>query len=146
MPKKGSVEDLSVEELRRLLVEKRRASRQERLERFRRTGRVVVVAPDVESNSLESLRAGTIDETEESTPDTHPKPKAKRILDGFLLAIEILAIGGLFFVLFNGLNIIRELNQEVVAALEQPTLTPTPLIVAVVLPSGHTPPDSPGGA
>jgi sortase A len=27
-----------------------------------------------------------------------------------------------------------------------PTLTPTPLVVAVVLPSGHTPPDSPGGA
>jgi len=48
MPKTGSVEDLSVEELRRLLVEKRRASRQQRLERFRRTGRVVMVAPDVE--------------------------------------------------------------------------------------------------
>jgi len=146
MPKTGSVEDLSVEELRRLLVEKRRASRQERLERFRRTGRVVVVAPDVESSSLESLRSGTVDEIEESTSKTNPKPKAKRILDGLLLAIEILAIGGLLFVLFNGLNIIRELNREVVSALEQPTLTPTPLIVAVVLPSGHTPPTSPGGA
>jgi sortase A len=29
--------------------------------------------------------------------------------------------------------------------IEQPTLTPTPLIAAVVLPSGHTPPNSPGG-
>lgn len=44
------------------------------------------------------------------------------------------------------MNLIRELNQEVVSALEQPTLTPTPLIVAIVLPSGHTPPTSPGGA
>jgi len=146
MPKTGSVEDLSVEELRRLLVEKRRASRQERLERFRRTGRVVMVAPDVEGGSLESLRSGTIDETDESTSKPHQKPRAKRILDGLLLAIEILAIGGLLFVLFNGLNIIRELNREVVSALEQPTLTPTALIVAVVLPSGHTPPTSPGGA
>jgi sortase A len=40
---------------------------------------------------------------------------------------------------------LRDLNQEVASALEQPTLTPTPLIVAVVLPSGHTPPDTPGG-
>jgi len=146
MPKTGSVEDLSVEELRRLLVEKRRASRQDRLERFRRTGRVVLVAPDLEGGTLESMRSGTIDETEDSTTKIHTKPKAKRILDGLLLAIEILAVGGLLIILFNGLNIIRELNREVVSALEQPTLTPTPLIVAVVLPSGHTPPTSPGGA
>jgi sortase A len=38
------------------------------------------------------------------------------------------------------------LNQEVSSALVQPTLTPTPLIEAVVLPSGHTPPDAEGGA
>ena len=33
-----------------------------------------------------------------------------------------------------------------VAALEQPTFTPTPLVMAVVLPSGHTPPNATGGA
>ncbi len=40
------------------------------------------------------------------------------------------------------------LNQEVVAALhqEQDTPTSTPLITAVVLPSGHTPPSAAGGA
>jgi sortase A len=48
--------------------------------------------------------------------------------------------------IFNGINILRELNTEVATALEQPTLTPTPLIVSVVLPSGHTPPTSPEGA
>jgi sortase A len=42
--------------------------------------------------------------------------------------------------------VIRELNQEVASALVQPTLTPTPLIKEVVLPSGHTPPNSEGGA
>jgi len=69
----------------------------------------------------------------------------RRILDGSLLLVEVAAIVGFLFILFNGVNLIRELNQEVAAALEQPTLTPTPLIVAVVLPSGHTPPNLEGG-
>lgn len=145
MGKKGSAEDLSVEELRRLLVEKRRASRQDRLERFRRTGRVVKVAPDVEGAALEDMRSGTLQEMETSF-DAPSQSRRKRIFDGLLLAVEILAVVGVVFVLFNGVSLIRELNQEVASALEQPTLTPTPLIMAVVLPSGHTPPNSPGGA
>ncbi|NMC77797.1 MAG: hypothetical protein GYA59_00430, partial [Chloroflexi bacterium] len=43
MARKRSVEDLSAEELRHLLIEKRRAERQARLEHFRRTGRVIAV-------------------------------------------------------------------------------------------------------
>jgi sortase A len=105
-----------------------------------------MITPIVESGSLDSLRSGAVDDKEESSPQPQLRSKRKRILDGLLLAIEILAIGGLLFILFNGMNLIRELNQEVVSALEQPTLTPTPLIEAVVLPSGHTPPTSPGGA
>jgi sortase A len=66
------------------------------------------------------------------------------VLDGFLLMVEVLAVLGLVFVLFNGLDVIRQLNQEVAEALEQPTLTPTPLVRAVVLPSGHTPPNLEG--
>jgi sortase A len=143
--KKGSAEDLSVEELRRLLVEKRRASRQERLERFRRTGRVVTVSPDIESSSLEELRSGSIVE-EEAQTQVLARSRSKQLFDGLLLSVEILAVLGILFVLFNGVSLIRELNQEVASALEQPTLTPTPLIMAVVLPSGHTPPNSPGGA
>jgi sortase A len=105
-----------------------------------------MIAPVVESSSLDSLRSGTIDEPDESSSKANRRPGRKRILDGLLLAIEILAIGGLLFVLFNGINLIKELNQEVVSAIEQPTLTPTSLIEAIVLPSGHTPPTSPGGA
>jgi sortase A len=144
--KKGSTEDLSVDELRRLLVEKRRASRQDRLERFRRTGRVVVVAPNVEVNSLDSMRAGSLEDASQTGAAPVPRSRRKRFLDAVLLFVEIAAVGGLIFILFNGVNLIRELNKEVVSALEQPTLSPTPLIVAVVLPSGHTPPNSPGGA
>jgi sortase A len=141
-----SPDDLSAEELRRLLVEKRRASRQERLERYRRTGRVVLVAPDVDGSSLEDMRSGEFDESTEISPSTGQPSRRKRVLDGLLLFVELLAVGGLILLLFNGINMMRELNTEVATALEQPTLTPTPLIVAVVLPSGHTPPTSPDGA
>lgn len=145
MRKKASPEDLSIDELRRLLVEKRHASRQNRLEHFRRTGRLVVVAPDIESSTLQDFHSEPHEEEELLVENALPS-RRKRLFDGFLLAVEIIAVVGLFLVLFNGVNIIRELNQEVVSAIEQPTLTPTPLIVAVVLPSGHTPPNSPGGA
>lgn len=146
MRKSGSPEDLSAEELRRLLVEKRRASRQERLERYRRTGRVVLIAPDIDGSSLEDMRSGEFDESagEQRTPI--PTNRRKKILDGLLLFVEILAVGGLLLLLFNGITMMRDLNQEVATVLEQPTLTPTALIVSVVLPSGHTPPTSPEGA
>lgn len=146
MRKSGSPEDLSAEELRRLLVEKRRVSRQERLERYRRTGRVVLVAPDVDGSSLEDMRSGEFDESADEPPATPSSTRRKRIFDGLLLFVELLAVVGLILLLFNGISMMRDLNDEVAIALEQPTLTPTPLIVSVVLPSGHTPPTSPEGA
>ena len=48
--------------------------------------------------------------------------------------------------MLNWFGLLQSLNHEVVAALIQDTLTPTPLITAIVLPSGHTPPTAPGGA
>jgi sortase A len=144
--KKASAEDLTVEELHRLLVEKRRAARQKRLEHFRKTGRVVTVASDLERPALEDLRTGSLPESAEAEPARAPHRSRREFLDGLLLSIEFLAIAGLLFVLYNGANLMQQLNREVASALVQPTLTPTPLIVAVVLPSGHTPPTSPGGA
>ncbi len=146
MSKTVSPEDLSAEELRRLLVEKRRASRQDRLERYRRTGRVVLVAPDIDGSSLENMRTGEFDEQEDKSSSVPANTRRKKILDGLLLFVELLAVVGLLLLLFNGINMMRDLNNEVATALEQPTLTPTPLIVSVVLPSGHTPPTSPEGA
>jgi sortase A len=139
--KPKSPQDLSVDELRWLLVEKRRLARAGRLERYRRTGRVVRIASDLEAPTLGSWRASQEPENAEPVE----QPRTRRIFDGFLLVIEVCAVIGFAFILFNGLSVIRELNREVVAVLEQPTLTPTPLIEAVVLPSGHTPPTSPGG-
>lgn len=145
MAKKKTAEELSVEELRWLLMEKRRASRQKRLERFRRTGRAVVIAPDLE-NSFGDMHSGVLQDDHSDGEETvTSRPRSRRILDGLLLLIEIGAVVGLIFLLFNGVNLIQELNREVATALEQPTLTPTPLIMAVVLPSGHKPPNAEGG-
>ena len=145
MARKKTPEDLTAEELRRLLVEKRRTSRQARLEHYRKTGRIVTLATDLEPPSLDGMRSSPLTDID-LEGDTQPRKKKRRALDGTLLAVEILAVLGLVFVLFNGLDIIRQLNREVAQALEQPTLTPTPLVQAVVLPSGHTPPNAEGGA
>jgi len=141
VPKQKSPQDLTVDELRWLLVGKRRAIREERLERYRRTGRALRIVSDLDGPALDSWRASPVaDDTA-----TAERSRSRRILDGLLLLIEVSAVVGFIFILFNGLNVIRELNQEVAAVIEQPTLTPTPLIAAVVLPSGHTPPNAPGG-
>lgn len=143
MAKKRSSEDYSDDELRWMLVEKRRATRQKRLERYRRTGRAVLIAPDVEG-SFDDLRTDQLDDESDDFPVA--RSRRRRVLDGLLLLVEVAAVVGVIVVILNGLNIIRELNQEVATVLEQPTLTPTPLVVAVVLPSGHTPPNAEGGA
>jgi sortase A len=85
VPKKRSVEDLTVDELRWLLMEKRRAARQERLKRYRKTGRVVVVAPDLDGGSLGNLSSSPLVEDDAGAT----RSRRKRILDGFLLVVEI---------------------------------------------------------
>ncbi len=137
MPRRKAPEDMSVEELRRLLIEKRRGARRERLEHFKRTGRVVDVAPDFSAPVVETLE-------ENSDQSQVPASKRRRVMDRVLLAVEVLAVMGLVGVLISGLGILRDLNKEVASALIQETLTPTPLVMAVVLPSGHTPPDAQG--
>ena len=146
MPKNKNPRDLSVNELRRLLIEKRRSGRDERIERYRETGRVVRLVSEEEETTWDDIRTSFPEGEGIQDPEEESKQRGKRAVDGFLLTIEILAVLGLIFVLFNGLDILQQLNREVALALEQPTLTPTPLIMAVVLPSGHTPPNSPGGS
>lgn len=146
MARKRSVEDLTVSELRQLLVEKRRTERRGRMDHYRRTGRVIRAENAGGPISLTDLRSAPIfdEEAEDERPSRRPS-KRQTWLSRFLLLVEGLAVAGLIFVLFNGANLVRSLNEEVSAAMAQPTLTPTPLISAVVLPSGHTPPNSAGG-
>jgi len=137
MARKKAPEDLSVEELRRLLIEKRRGARRERLEHFKRTGRVVDVEPESFVPVVDTL---------EGSSDQPPVQVSTRrkVMDRVLLAVEVLAVVGLFGVLISGFGVLRDLNEQVASALIQETFTPTPLVMAVVLPSGHTPPDAQG--
>jgi len=146
MKRTRRVKDLSAEELRRLLVEKRRADRQARLAYFRKTGRVVELVSDLDSPLLDLSQGTVLDNVEDNRERRSTWSGFRRIFDGLLLLVEIGAIIGLVVILLNGLDILDRLNQEAIIALEQPTLTPTPLIIAIVLPSGHTSPDTPGGA
>ena len=148
MAKKVRPEDLSERELRRLLMEKKRTSRQQRLDAFRRSGRLMEVTPLPEQRTSSGLDDFIQDDDleQQKTAQETKQERRKNLFDRFLFVIEIAAIAGLVFLVFNGVTLIQNLNQEVANALVQPTVTPTPLIQAVVLPSGHTPPNSEGGA
>src|SRR5215510_6479531 len=117
MPRRKVPEELSVEELRRLLIEKRRGARRERLEHFKRTGRVVAVEPDALTESVPVV------ETLEDTGDQPPVQIStrRRVMDRVLLAVEVLAVVGLVGVLISGFGVLRDLNDEVASALIQET-------------------------
>ena len=136
MNTKRPAEDLSVEELRRLLIEKQRERRRARLERFRKSGRAMVLVPDEPQPRMERLRSQELNEA----------PTVQRTwLDRALLAAEMLGIVAFLVVLLIGANAVWASNRDIRLSLRQPTPTPTPLVMAVVLPSGHTPPTDPGG-
>ncbi len=138
MKDRRSVDDLSIDELQRVLAEKKRAVREARLSQYRQSGRAVRVPA---GNLLEAP-------AEAVRPPRAPRSPVRRVLDFLLLVVEVGAVVGLAYVIYNGSNILRELNQEVAAVLSEnlPAFTPTPIVRALVLPSGHTPPTSPDGA
>lgn len=137
------VDDLSVEELEQILRIKKRQARLARLHYYDEIGRRIDGVP-------------TPDEVEPPQPTPPPdeavQPPAKPTFrDKLLLAVEIAAAVGLITVLIVMGVRLHMLNQEVTALQEQalagmPTPSPTPIISAVVLPGGHTPPTAPGGA
>jgi sortase A len=138
MKDRRSVDDLTIDELERVLAEKKRLAREARLDRYRETGRAV----HVPVGSLPDERL------DDGRPVRAPRSLVRRFFDYFLLLVEVGAVLGLVYVLYNGSNVLAQLNHEVAAAVAQavPTFTATPLVTAVVLPSGHTPPNSPGGS
>jgi sortase A len=130
-------EDLSLHELRILLVTRRQLSRKTRLDYFARTGRV---------GPFEHEEAWGVGDGSAVVPSWSRKKKTERTwMDFLLLGMEALAVAGLIGILSIGLSLLSSLNRSVVTALQQPTLEPTPLVREVILPDGHTPPNSPGG-
>jgi sortase A len=134
MKDRRPIDDLSIEEIERVLADKKRAAREARLARYRSTGRAVHM-PVGETPTQPAAR-----------PAYAPRSFIRRFFDLFLLVIEVGAVVGLVFVLYNGTAILRQINQESIklVAPDLPAFTPTPIVSAVVLPSGHTPPDASG--
>lgn len=142
-------EELTIEELEALLARKRLEARRARLHQFKRTGRALRLREEpIPVSSVDDFRA-TPEWSEQGPEGGEPAGQGKvvrSVLNRGLLLVEITAVVGLVFVLFSGFGALQQLNQAVAEALRGPTPAPTPLITAVVLPSGHTPPTSPGGA
>ncbi|MEI8132429.1 MAG: class D sortase [Leptolinea sp.] len=123
------------------MARKRMAARRERLEYYRRTGRI-----STERKGEDNYNPGRILTDSGEAKDTAPSRSNRKIwIDRLLIGIEVTAVLGLIFILVNGVTLLQNLNKEVSASLVQPTLAPTAIIRAVVLPSGHTPPNAPGG-
>ncbi|MFN2298389.1 MAG: sortase [Anaerolineales bacterium] len=131
--KRNDLKDLSIEELERLLAAKRQAARRERIRRFSRSGRAVFTEPPVAAETP-------------AVPSAEAPRARKSLLDRVLLAVEIGAVIVLGLVVLQFIFRLQELNRDSLALVLAGTPSPTPLITAVVLPSGHTPPDSPGGS
>ena len=134
-------EDLTVKQIHYLILEKRRVARNIRMEHFHRTGRVVPFVGEV--NAIENLRSGTPPARIKSVEQ---KKSPQTWLNKFLIVLEFLAIIALLAVVISTLSTLGAFNRSVAASFQQPALEPTPLIQAVVLPDGHTPPNRPGGA
>lgn len=132
MKDRRSVDDLSIDELQRVLAEKKRAAREARLAKYRETGR-----------ALPAIGTGPDFRLNEARPAPAPRSLVRRLFDIFLLVVEVGAVVGLIYVFYNGANILQRLNEDAAQVIAEgvPTPVPTPLVTAVVLPSGHTPPD-----
>lgn len=141
MPRQRSAEDLTKDELRQLLVEKNRKGREARIDAYRRNGRVIPVEDEFGNPQPTPLE---MEEQKSSLPTASrrrsPTDRKRVRMDKFLLSVEIIAILGLAGLFIYGIHVLNSLNQEFADSNTQPTMTPTALITAVVLPGGHTPP------
>lgn len=161
MPDRRSVDDLSVEELERILAVKKRTERAKRLRRLAVRGRVMSVDP-LKSDGGQAESAppiggdwGTgyrsIDAESDQEAQEAPARRGlawRWMANQALLIIEVLVVLALIYIIAEFFVVRAELNQDTIAAI-QITATPTPirpLIDVVVLPSGHRPPDQAGNA
>ena len=132
-------EQLTDDELRELLMQRKIRSREARVSAYRASGRVT----DADNAPINE---DLIYNTETKTIERVSSGRVIRKIDFILLVVEILALIGVVILLGRGSNILRSLNEEASRAFNVPTITPTALIQAVVLPGGHTAPDAVGNA
>jgi len=139
-------EDLSLEELEAMVARRRLEARQQRVAQFQKRGRASLLPSTRPAEPAPEPAIAGQDFPAPRGRRRGADPSAPKLGNRLLLGVEVVAVAGLVYVLFSGIGVLRTLNQEVAEALGGPTAQPTPLITAVVLPSGHTPPTAPGGA
>jgi len=166
-----TVDELSIEELEEILRIRKREARLERLRQLGREAEASVLDPLApkpvgpqlpplptdyrrfqDAGATAQYRPYVVEESVAEVAEKEVRWQPRRIRwdwlrDKSLLVVELVVLAGLVLVLLSLLATLREINEEASQAQEVqlPTLTPTPLIHVVVLPGGHTPPDSPGG-
>lgn len=168
------VDDLSFEELERILLIKRREARLDRLRQMDRADHVVgrdpleppppaSVPPPIPTEHLQfqgvgastSYHAVEIEERGRRAlkgrivrwARAPLKINWRFVFNGILLLVELAAVVGLAVVVMSAWRDREEINQaaqEVLVVLPSPTPTVPPVIKGVVLPGGHTPPDARG--
>ena len=155
------VEELSIDELEEILAIRKREAREARLQRLRAEGRVLDVPAAASANPDQSTasqhdaavlarRSKFSEVYEEEKPRRHFGPSARTVRrwrDRLLLLVEVGAVVGLILIFISVQQARIDTNEPALAVQSaQPTPAPTPLISAIVLPSGHRPPTAPGGA
>jgi len=117
--------DYTEEELRRILCERFRVVRQERLKEFhrsRKTRSQGLFLPPICS----------------SVNNPENQDRRERSWPGDLLkVIEVGLLFGLMLLSLSGWKMLGNLNQQTRSTWQIPVITPTPLITPIVLPSGH---------
>jgi sortase A len=145
--RKRGQKEYSVSELESMLAKKKLEARKARVDEFKRSGRILPGITALDSSQPEitqpriSLTSTSVDGEFQKGKPSPTSGKINRLL----LAVEVLGVIGLLYVLLSGAGALQTLNREVAQALAVEA-EPTPLITAVVLPSGHIPPTDPGGA
>ena len=156
MPDRRPIDQVSTEELERILAIRKRKERAKRLRRLAVQGRIASVDPlaaepgDVIPTFDAKGRYRSVEVIGDQEPTTDVRPRRGIawgwVFNKLLLIVELVALGGLIYILASSFLSLRELNQAVNEVRVTPTPTLKPLIDVVVLPSGHRPPSTPGVA
>ncbi len=156
MKDRRPVAELSIEELEEVLRLRKREARLERIreQRGQPEGREMLDPPPPVSvaGTLARPAVGNSASRYSAVVESRRSRTAPRgiqwrwIWDQLLLLLEITAVAALVVVIGMLLLTVRDLNEESLAAQVTPTVSPTPVIDAFVLPGGHTPPDARGEA
>ena len=156
MSDRRPIDQVSTEELERILAIRKRKERAKRLRRLAVQGRIASVDPlaaepgDVIPTFDAKGRYRSVEVKGDQEPTTDMRPRRGIawgwVFNKLLLIVELVALGGLIYILASSFLSLRELNQAVNEVRVTPTPTPKPLIDVVVLPSGHRPPSTPGVA